>query len=200
MLEEMSTRGSRLRSRSLGRHWSSAGDGDDVVRMPRLSDSMSEATIVGWLKQLGEPFRPWRAAGRGRDGQGDDRLRGRGGRRPRPRSSFPKAAPRRSGTDRPARRDGRRRPTRARARGGRPGSLSVHLQRARPRRRIPVGAPSAGAARSVDGKRARATPVARRTASQLGVSLSGLTGTGPWRPHPPARRVACRVVGRGQRR
>ena len=28
----------------------------NVVRMPRLSDSMSEATIVGWLKQLGEPF------------------------------------------------------------------------------------------------------------------------------------------------
>ena len=28
----------------------------NVLRMPRLSDSMSEATIVGWLKQLGEPF------------------------------------------------------------------------------------------------------------------------------------------------
>jgi len=27
-----------------------------VLRMPRLSDSMSEATIVGWLKRLGEPF------------------------------------------------------------------------------------------------------------------------------------------------
>ncbi len=28
----------------------------NVLPMPRLSDSMSEATIVGWLKQLGEPF------------------------------------------------------------------------------------------------------------------------------------------------
>jgi len=27
-----------------------------VLRMPRLSDSMSEATIVSWLKQPGEPF------------------------------------------------------------------------------------------------------------------------------------------------
>ena len=28
----------------------------DVLRMPRLSDSMSEATIVRWLKQPGEAF------------------------------------------------------------------------------------------------------------------------------------------------
>ena len=28
----------------------------NVLPMPRLSDSMSEATIVGWLKPLGEPF------------------------------------------------------------------------------------------------------------------------------------------------
>lgn len=28
----------------------------NVLRMPRLSDSMSEATIVGWLKQPGEAF------------------------------------------------------------------------------------------------------------------------------------------------
>jgi pyruvate dehydrogenase E2 component (dihydrolipoamide acetyltransferase) len=28
----------------------------NVLRMPRLSDSMSEATIVGWLKQPGETF------------------------------------------------------------------------------------------------------------------------------------------------
>ena len=28
----------------------------DVLRMPRLSDSMSEATIVTWLKQRGDPF------------------------------------------------------------------------------------------------------------------------------------------------
>ena len=27
-----------------------------VLRMPRLSDSMSEATIVTWLKQPGETF------------------------------------------------------------------------------------------------------------------------------------------------
>jgi hypothetical protein len=25
----------------------------NILRMPRLSDSMSEATIVGWLKQRG---------------------------------------------------------------------------------------------------------------------------------------------------
>ena len=29
---------------------------DDVLRMPRLSDSMSEATVIAWLKGLGEPF------------------------------------------------------------------------------------------------------------------------------------------------
>ena len=28
----------------------------NVLRMPRLSDSMDEATIVAWLKQPGEAF------------------------------------------------------------------------------------------------------------------------------------------------
>ena len=28
----------------------------DVLRMPRLSDSMEEATIVAWLKQPGDAF------------------------------------------------------------------------------------------------------------------------------------------------
>ena len=29
---------------------------ENVLRMPRLSDSMTEATIVGWLKRPGEAF------------------------------------------------------------------------------------------------------------------------------------------------
>jgi pyruvate dehydrogenase E2 component (dihydrolipoamide acetyltransferase) len=29
---------------------------DDVLRMPRLSDSMSEATVIAWLKEPGETF------------------------------------------------------------------------------------------------------------------------------------------------
>ena len=45
------------------------------IVMPRLSDSMEEGTIIRWLKQDGERGVRGRAAGRGRDRQGDRDLR-----------------------------------------------------------------------------------------------------------------------------
>ena len=151
----------------------------NVVRMPRLSDSMSEATIVGWLKQLGEPFVRGEPlvevetdkativyeaeadgvlaeilvpeGGTAALGEPIARLGGMGG-------------------------DGRPEPMPVE-------ELAPEIERAPASRTIetvqPVTASSVAVpAQSVRGTRARATPVARRTASQLGVSLYGLTGTG----------------------
>ncbi len=58
---------------------SSAGDAERPADAAPL-DSMSEATIVGVVEAARRAVRPRRAAGRGRDRQGDGRLRGRGGR------------------------------------------------------------------------------------------------------------------------
>ena len=141
--------------------------------MPRLSDSMSEATIVGWLKQPGEPFN------RGEplvevetdkativyeaeaDGVLAEILVPEGG-------TAELGAPiARLGGDQAEPDDGEAASVEQSTRA----SSAIEI--------VAVAAPSVpAAANAVDGKRARATPVARRTASQLGVSLHGLTGTG----------------------
>jgi len=151
-----------------------------VVRMPRLSDSMSEATIVGWLKQPGETFvrgEPLVEVETDKativyeaevDGvlaeilvpEGATALLGE-----------PIARLDAAGSDdssEPTPMEG----------------AAPEIERARASRATepahPVAALSVDApAQSDSGTRARATPVARRTASQLGLSLYGLTGTGP---------------------
>jgi pyruvate dehydrogenase E2 component (dihydrolipoamide acetyltransferase) len=146
----------------------------NVVRMPRLSDSMSEATIVGWLKQLGEPFvrgEPLVEVETDKativyeaeaDGILAEILVPEGG-----TAEIGEPIARLGGVD-PG-------PTEAEA-------LPQEVRQARVSQTVQtmeVAAPTVVTASGVDGKRARATPVARRTASQLGVSLYRLTGTGP---------------------
>ena len=149
----------------------------NVLRMPRLSDSMSEATIVGWLKQPGEPFLRGEPlvevetdkativyeaeadgvlaeilvpeGGTAALGEPIARLGGEGDDAPSSRRRWKSPARDRAGAARRSRRCSRHR------------------------------FPMAGPAQSFVRTRARATPVARRTASQLGISLHGLTGTGP---------------------
>jgi pyruvate dehydrogenase E2 component (dihydrolipoamide acetyltransferase) len=146
-----------------------------VLRMPRLSDSMSEATIVAWLKQPGEAFvrgEPlvevetdkatvvYEAEADGLLAEilvaegvtaslGDPiaRLGGDGdGDEPQAKLEVPQAA------------------------------IESVQQVAEPR---VAAAAQPAAAHPAPAARARATPVARRTAVQLGVALYGLTGTGP---------------------
>ena len=173
----------------------------DVLRMPRLSDSMSEATIVGWLKQPGESVPPRRSAGRGRDGQGDRRLRGRVGRAARgdPRARGWSRGARRA--DRPARRRRRhaavprqslvpRPPSKRRERPSPPPRRlrrSPSRRRARERRRWRAGPRSRSASRS-PGSTARA----RAAAS------AGWTWCEPDRRRRPRRRR--RSTSRGPRR
>jgi pyruvate dehydrogenase E2 component (dihydrolipoyllysine-residue acetyltransferase) len=157
-----------------------------VLRMPRLSDSMSEATIVAWLKQPGEAFvrgEPlvevetdkatvvYEAEADGllaeilvsegataSLGEPIARLgREGGGDEPQTTIVEPAAAV----ESRPAV-DSVQRLVEPRA------PAAAHLAPAHPAPAHP--APEA---------RAKATPVARRTAVQLGVALHGLTGTGP---------------------
>ena len=152
----------------------------NVLRMPRLSDSMSEATIVGWLKQLGEPFVRGEPlvevetdkativyeaeadgvlaeilvpeGGTAILGEPIARLGGMGGDAPSEPMVVEESAPKIE---------------HARA--------STTIETAQP----VFASSEVSPADAVRGTRARATPVARRTASQLGVSLYGLTGTGP---------------------
>jgi pyruvate dehydrogenase E2 component (dihydrolipoamide acetyltransferase) len=146
----------------------------DVLRMPRLSDSMEEATIVGWLKQPGEAF------ARGEplvevetdkativyeaeaDGVITEILVGDGGTaalgEPIARLNGDEA----SGAD----------------------EIGEETQAAESPRVETEGTPAPPRVAITDGvttvgARARATPVARRTAAELGLSLHGLTGTGP---------------------
>jgi pyruvate dehydrogenase E2 component (dihydrolipoamide acetyltransferase) len=144
--------------------------------MPRLSDSMSEATIIGWLKQPGEPFT------RGEplvevetdkativyeaeaDGVLAEILVPDGG-----TAALGEPIARLGGDQ-------------ADPDNHEPGPVEQGTQRASAVEAMAVAVASApsvpASTNAVDGKRARATPVARRTASQLGVSLHGLTGTG----------------------
>lgn len=148
----------------------------NVVRMPRLSDSMSEATIVGWLKQLGEPFvrgEPLVEVETDKativyeaeaDGVLAEILVPEGG-----TAALGEPIARLGGDA--------LEPTSV-------DELAPEIEHAQASRTIeterPVAAPSVVVpVQSIGVTRARATPVARRTASQLGVSLHGLTGTGP---------------------
>ena len=137
-----------------------------LLRMPRLSDSMEEATIAAWLKQPGEEFR------RGEplvevetdkatvvyeaeaDGLLAEILVAEGG----TAALGAPIAKLAGGSDD----DGRDEVVAAQA------PVAV----------APAPAPAAVAA-AVAGERARATPVARRTAIELGVGLHGVSGTGP---------------------
>ena len=143
----------------------------NVLRMPRLSDSMSEATIVAWLKQPGETF----LRGEGlvevetdkatvvyeaeADGSLGEILVPEGG-----TAALGEPIARLGGTDG----DG----VSPEATVGAPARTTEAVQ--------PVAtSPVMVRTQPARGQRARATPVARRTAVQLGVSLHGLTGTGP---------------------
>ena len=143
----------------------------NVLRMPRLSDSMSEATIVAWLKQPGETF----VRGEGlvevetdkatvvyeaeADGSLGEILVPEGG-----TAALGEPIARLGG----AAGDG----VSPEATGAAPARTTATVQ--------PVAtSPVTVRTQSARGQRARATPVARRTAVQLGVSLHGLTGTGP---------------------
>jgi pyruvate dehydrogenase E2 component (dihydrolipoamide acetyltransferase) len=144
----------------------------NLVRMPRLSDSMTEATIVAWLKPLGEPFlrgEPLVEVETDKativyeaesNGVLAEFLVSEGG-----TAALGEPIARLAG-------DG---PEGGEVTAREPGQAVVP-QTAQP---VEAAAPPRGTATPVDGKRARATPVARRTASQAGVSLHGLTGTGP---------------------
>ena len=137
------------------------------VAMPKLSDAMEEATILDWLKQPGDPVR------RGEplvevetdkatvvyeaeaDGVLEEVLVATGG---VAALGAPIARLRVAGPARPGPPAQPRQP-------GPPGQ--------------PVPAPAAAAPARARPGRARATPVARRLATQLGVGLESLAGSGP---------------------
>ena len=141
----------------------------DVLRMPRLSDSMSEGTIVGWLKRPGESFlrgdplvevetdKATVVYEAESDGQLGEILVPEGG-----IAALGEAIARLAGGDGMA----------APAAVASP-EAAVEVPRA------PIASPPPAPAQPLATRRARATPVARRTAVSLGVSLSGLDGTGP---------------------
>src|SRR5438067_4763413 len=136
--------------------------------MPRLSDSMSEATIVAWLKRPGETFQ------RGEplvevetdkatvvyeaeaDGLLAEILVSEG-----VAASLGEPIARLGGDD------------------GDEAATRVERAEAPTKTVKPVLEPVPIGAQPAPASRARATPVARRTAVQLGVALHGLTGTGP---------------------
>jgi pyruvate dehydrogenase E2 component (dihydrolipoamide acetyltransferase) len=143
----------------------------NFLRMPRLSDSMSEATIVAWLKQPGEAFvrgeqlvevetdKATIAYEAEEDGLLAEILVAEGG-----VAALGDPIARLGGV------------------GGGNGSDAPETAIAAgvAERMRPAAAPSAPVvANSARGERTRATPVARQTAAQLGVPLHGLTGTGP---------------------
>jgi pyruvate dehydrogenase E2 component (dihydrolipoamide acetyltransferase) len=128
----------------------------DVLRMPRLSDSMTEATIVGWLKQPGEAF-----------ARGD---------------ALVEVETDKATVVYEAESDG----VLAEILVGEGGLATLGAPIARlvgaAGDEAPTAAfePAAAAAPIAPARtRARATPVARRTAVTLGVSLAELSGTGP---------------------
>lgn len=143
----------------------------NLLLMPRLSDSMSEATIVAWLKQPGETFlrgEPLIEVETDKatvvyeaeaDGLLAEILVPEGG-----TATLGESIARLGGVD-----------------GDDAPQATVEdvpgatMERVRPVVASPVLVP----AQPGPTTRARATPVARRTAVELGVSLYGLTGTGP---------------------
>jgi pyruvate dehydrogenase E2 component (dihydrolipoamide acetyltransferase) len=145
------------------------------VKMPRLSDSMEEATILQWLKQQGDSVKRGEPlvevetdkatmvyeaefAGVLEEivvADGETAALGAVIARASTAGSAAAAPPP-------------------------PAPAEPKPAEASPAETPPAEAPAAPrAASGFDGKRARATPVARRVASQLGVALDGLEGTGP---------------------
>ncbi len=133
-----------------------------VLLMPRLSDSMEEATIVAWLKQPGEAFlrgeplvevetdKATVVYEAEEDGLLAEILVSEGG---TAALGEPIARLDGEGDDAP--------PT--------------PVKTVQPAATAPVPAP----VETLRAPRARATPIARRTAVELGISIHGLTGTGP---------------------
>ena len=142
----------------------------NVLRMPRLSDSMTEATIVAWLKQPGESFlrgdplvevetdKATVVYEAESDGVLAETLVPEGG-----IAALGEPIARLGGADRD---------TPVEAPEDQP---EATIDRARTVAAVSAPAP----ARPLATMRARATPVARRTAVSLGISLTGLDGTGP---------------------
>ena len=143
------------------------------LTMPKLSDSMEDATIVRWLKSEGEPFRARRAAGGDRDRQGDGRLRGRERRGDR-------ALRRPGGRHGARRRRSRSPPATAAARSRRSGCGSRRGRAGDTAERWPSHATSGGAAA---GSRPNATPVARRRRRRARRLAPRPRRHGPGRPH-----------------
>ena len=143
----------------------------NLLRMPRLSDSMSEATIVAWLKQPGELFlrgQPLLEVETDKatveyeaeaDGMLTEILVPEGG-----RAALGEPIARLAGAD------GEDSPKTAGE-----DTAPIAIEPERPAATSPAPAPE----HSQHAPRPRATPVARETASHLGISLHGLTGTGP---------------------
>lgn len=143
----------------------------NVLRMPRLSDSMNEATIVGWLKQPGEAFlrgEPLVEVETDKatvvyeaeaDGLLAEILVPEGG-----IATLGEPIARLGGVDGDETPKATHEDT--------PKETMESVQPV-------VASPSHAPAQPVATTRARATPVARRTAVQLGISLSELDGTGP---------------------
>ncbi len=133
-----------------------------VLLMPRLSDSMEEATIVAWLKQPGEAFlrgEPLVEVETDKatvvyeaeaDGLLAEILVSEGG-----TAALGEPIARLDGEGDDAR--------------------QTPLKTVQPAATAPIPMP----AETVLAPRARATPIARRTAVELGISIHGLTGTGP---------------------
>lgn len=127
------------------------------LTMPKLSDSMTEAVIIRWLKGPGEPF-----------------TRGEG---------LIEVETDKATVVYEAENDGTLAsilvPEGAAAEVGEP---IATLANGDPSARREAAAPRPAATSSSDGnaeERANATPVARRTAVELGISLHGIVGTGP---------------------
>ena len=115
-----------------------------ALTMPKLSDSMEEATIVRWLKSAGEPFARGEPLAEIETDKATIVYEAEGERRDRERIVVPEG-----GT-------------------ARVGDAIADL-----------GGIELTAGQPVQAGRARATPVARRRAVELGVSLHALSGTGP---------------------
>ena len=150
------------------------------IGMPRLSDSMEEATVLQWLKRPGEAIEKGEPIVEVETdkativyeaeltgvleevvvGEGETAALGAVIARVRVAGAPP--APPSSAAPAPA-----------------APSPAPPSAPAAPAAQAPVAATPAPAAPPPSGRRARATPVARRLAQQLGVSLAGVTGTGP---------------------
>ena len=186
---------SRPTSRVNSRRWSGAGSrrrsrsraGSTSSRVSRGRADHAEALRFDGgrrhrplAQERRRPFRTRRAAGRDRDRQGHGRLRGGDRRRDRNASSCRRAAPPASAS----------RSRHSRATDLPPAAARAAEPAAQPAEPAPPPPVANGRAPGAP-VRPRATPVARRRAVELGLSLQGITGTGP------GGRITRRDVERG---